>query len=90
MKNNGDMPAMALTGDAYADINDGLCRVGAYRNGMGLTKREHFAGLAMQGYLSMVAWSDGEGGCAIPDHENVARESVLYADALLKKLEQSK
>lgn len=57
----------------------------------GLTKREHFAGLAMQGYLSMMAWSDGvDGGSVSPSYDEVAKESVAFADHLLFELEKSK
>tara|TARA_R110002126_G_scaffold70280_5_gene177027 strand:- start:920 stop:1129 length:210 start_codon:yes stop_codon:yes gene_type:complete len=46
----------------------------------GLTKREHFAGLAMQGIMAndqqYLTWSD------------LAKDSVAVADALLKQLEQ--
>jgi hypothetical protein len=38
--NNADMPAMPLGID------------GCFKNAIGLTKREHFAGLAMQGLLA--------------------------------------
>lgn len=54
-------------------------------NGFGLTKREYFAGLAMQG---IVAASDGWVGES--DWAEVARRSVGQADALLAKLEESK
>ena len=47
---------------------------------MGLTKREHFAGLAMQGIMAneeaYLTWSD------------LAKDAVAMADALLKTLEQ--
>ena len=47
---------------------------------LGLTKREHFAGLAMQGYVA----SDVD-----PDSfENLAKFSVLAADALLAELDK--
>ena len=46
----------------------------------GLTKREHFAGLAMQGIMAndqkYLTWSD------------LADDSLAAADALLKQLEQ--
>ena len=38
--NNKDMPAMPLTGNIYEDFN------GTTEQGRGLTKLEHFAGLA--------------------------------------------
>jgi len=47
----------------------------------GLTKREHFAGLAMQGYIS----SDEED---IHSPEWFASWAVQCADALLKELEK--
>lgn len=49
---NADMPAMPLTGDAYTDINGSSHSEGRYEDGMGLTKREHFAAMAMQGFLA--------------------------------------
>ena len=64
---NADKPAMPLHDDALAGYE-------------GLTKREHFAGLAMQGLMSdedeYLQWSD------------LAKDSVAVADALLKALEQ--
>lgn len=48
----------------------------------GLTKREHFAGIAMQGLIS--AWPDHMGSMS---SENVANHAISYADELLKKLE---
>jgi hypothetical protein len=44
----------------------------------GLTKREYFAGLAMQGILSY----DGQGGSS----ELYAKNAVQFADALLEEL----
>ena len=65
--NNADMPAMPH------DIVFGY-------DPTGLTKREHFAGLAMQGLMAdeeeYRQWSD------------LAKDSVAVADALLKALEQ--
>ncbi len=48
----------------------------------GLTKREHFAGLAMQALLSN-AKPDTLG-----DPETVTKYSILIADELLKQLEK--
>jgi hypothetical protein len=53
----------------------------------GLTKREYFAGLAMQGLLSI--FDEGKG--IVPNLENteyMARMAVLSSDALLKELEK--
>jgi hypothetical protein len=47
----------------------------------GLTKREHFAGLAMQGLLA-----SGPHDC---DEHGVAHDAVLNADALLAALERT-
>ena len=49
-------------------------------NSIGLTKREYFAGIAMQGLIS------GQLGTA--EIETVVKASVVYADAILKALEQ--
>ena len=49
---------------------------------MGLTKLEHFAGLAMQGLMA----NEEE----YPKWSDLARASVAAADALLKALEQDK
>ena len=78
---NADMPAMAqsMVLDQYenriivSDID---------HTSMGLTKLEHFAGLAMQGIMAndqkYLTWSD------------LAKDAVSVADALLKELEQDK
>lgn len=72
--NNGDMPASPLTHDgvllAHDEFGDDLC--------VGLTKREAFAMAAMQGYLSSNEDPNS--------FEDLARFSVLAADALLKEL----
>jgi hypothetical protein len=48
----------------------------------GLTKREYFAAMAMQGYLASF-------GDAIPNSKHIAEKSVEYADAVLKQLEET-
>ena len=72
--NNADMPAMPVT-DAK-----GLYKQESGLVSIGLTKREHFAGLAMQGILTTVGtmWSEDADECAL--------YAVKYADALLKAL----
>ena len=47
--NNGNMPAMPQTG---TEGTDGNLNSPEFWGGVGLTKREHFAGLAMQGLIS--------------------------------------
>ena len=71
--NNADMPAMAIPPVQFTDV-DGSRLVATGTNG--LTKREHFAGLAMQGLLAHYGTVVNE-TCA-----------VQFADALLKELEQ--
>ena len=81
---NADMPAMPIF-DA-----GGYPRVA--RNSLknnepltiGLTKREHFAGLAMQSYMIMCAGANSAHVLA----GEAAEEAVLYADALLIALEK--
>jgi len=47
----------------------------------GLTKREHFAAMAMQGYISA-------GSTGMPDAGNIALLAVECADALLSSLDK--
>lgn len=54
----------------------------------GLTKREYFAGLAMQGLLTRVPYrNDGEVDLGILESKRIASEAVYMADALLLELE---
>ncbi|WP_348826497.1 hypothetical protein [Halomonas sp. RT37] len=74
---NADMPAMPLDSQAEGDIAQG------YRySHTGLTKREHFAALAMNGLMSM----DIKGRLG---PRATAAGAVKYADALLEALEDS-
>ena len=50
----------------------------------GLTKREYFASMAMQGFLASYAGSTFD-----PKSENVAKKSCEYADALIKALNET-
>ena len=77
--NNADKPAMAqpVTSDENGEITITADYDTDY---MGLTKREHFAGLAMQG---LIAQSYGPRTV-----KEIAFESLAMADALLKELEQ--
>lgn len=75
--NNGDMPANSIF-DSMGDT----CETDCY-SGSGLTKREHFAGLAMQGLLAQSNGSAISSDCSIG-----AKYCVDMADALLKQLEQ--
>jgi len=75
--NNADMPAMPQSGteSSCGDLNSS-----EDWGGQGLTKREHFAAMAMQGLMSNTeVFND----C----HSNdIAKWSVQQADALLKAL----
>ena len=51
-----------------------------YEPQWGLTKREHFAAMAMQGFLSDGVYND--------DPAFLAKEAVSHADALLEELEK--
>lgn len=69
---NGDKPAYPSisTNWSLAELNNGMQD--------GLTKREYFAAMAMQGILS----SSADRGIAY-----VAQSSIQFADELLKQLE---
>ena len=73
--NNADMPAMPL-GGATIGLNH------TNRTTRGLTKREHFAAMAMQGLMS----------AGVPGSHNripeLIPEAIAAADALLKALEE--
>jgi hypothetical protein len=84
--NNADKPASPATGlSKYSGGRFGDKDQTEYSDGTGkiffpgLTKREYFAAMAMQGILSSSA-DRGE--------SYVATQSVKFADELLKQLEQ--
>ena len=49
----------------------------------GLTKREYFAAIALQGYLAAFA---GDARVEMPTPERAALEATKYADALIEEL----
>jgi hypothetical protein len=61
------------------DYTDWHIKTGGYARDM--TMRDHYAGLAMQGFLAYAATT---GKYAPPDDE-LARESYKMADAMLKE-----
>ena len=79
---NADKPSTAqpVTLDAYCFNGDITVASDHDTDYMGLTKREHFAGLAMQGLLAHY-------GSNFTDDPAVW-DAIQYADALLKALEQ--
>ena len=83
---NSDMPAMALSEYQLTEAVsiDGCppeMKSIQYVKAHGLTKREHFAGLAMQGLIA-----NNQGWTIIPG--SIANYATGYADALLKALEK--
>ena len=81
---NSDMPAMPLSLELSERYEQGFYDQAA----LGLTKREHFAGLAMQAYISgNAAWSGGDSYVSV-SHVEAATEAVHYADALLAELDK--
>ena len=72
MKTNGNDP-----------INMAQSHEAAYDHGQyaGLTKREYFAALAMQGMLSA-----GDGDFSFDHHIRIAKLSVAHADTLIEAL----
>ncbi len=73
--NNGDMPAMPLDMEGNKALDEGY-----WYSGWGLTKREHFAAMAMQGFTSA-------GSSGMPPPDVLAGYAVEQADALLAALE---
>ena len=82
---NGDLPAMPNDTDSQTLSCMGLMPTVAafYRHGAGLTKREQFAAMAMQGMLANGSGYDH-------DADILASYAVLNADALLAELERTK
>lgn len=85
--NNGDMPVNPIVmdnGHPYHASN--VC----FENtplASGLTKREHFAGLAMINIISRYnPWEEGDFDSS--EYEIVAENAVGLADALLKQLDK--
>lgn len=76
---NADKPAMPCEDIVERDEKGNL--YGPLKSGLGLTKREYFAAMAMQG-LSSSEYS----GCS---PEQLAANAVINADALLAELEKT-
>jgi hypothetical protein len=79
--NNGDMSAMPTTAQCER------CNSTHYKDEQtaGLTKREHFAGLAMLATLSNANTMD----CIASNETTVAEQAVICADALLAELDKN-
>lgn len=81
--NNADMPINPIADGDTGTVSDSSV---AWENGnkdecIGLTKREHFAAMALQGILAQA-----NGSVSIPA---CATDAVNSADALLNELEQT-
>jgi hypothetical protein len=81
--NNADMPAMP---QPIASNEDGFLDTEEYSTGnAGLTKREHFAGLAMQSVLNNFNVYE-QGNFDSSDYKVTVQNAVGLADALLAEL----
>jgi hypothetical protein len=91
--NNSDMPASPVRNcnNEVVNLADGAINSNDFtqegkKYSIGLTKREHFAAMAMQGILSNGTF-EGEGN-RVHWLDLIAENSVQIADALLKELEK--
>lgn len=83
---NGDLPASPTV---YADLAANGQRE-LYCDQAGLSKREQFAAMAMQGFCSNMEWTYGACPGGIVPANWIARQSLAAADALLAELERTK
>jgi hypothetical protein len=80
MKSSND-PAFPLNSESAQCF----ALTGVYQTHYGLTKREYFAAMAMQGILAgHYKYFEGNDDVSVPDM--VAKYAVKYADALLDEL----
>jgi hypothetical protein len=56
----------------------------------GLTKREYFAAMAMQGMLANLNGALMKGGTKTLHPDHISEMSVIHADAVLKELDKPK
>ena len=68
---NSDLPAMPYLDDYISTHQQEIYT--------GLTKREHFAGLAMQGFIAA-------GVMGMPNASEIAELSIKYAEEVLRQL----
>lgn len=79
---NAEQPAFPRAGSEHTNLADHI----THEPTEGLTKREYFAAMAMQGMVKDIVWQDSVTG-EIHSDDYVAKVAVLVADALLKQLE---
>ena len=90
---NSDMPAMPssekIDPRVIAQAAGAGCPIKPEIQYQGLTKREHFAGLAMQSLIAgMLYQKSGVIGVNNCEHR-LAKDAIQAADALLKELEKA-
>lgn len=81
--NNSDMPANSTSFEVSSRYEEGYYDQVA----LGLTKREHFAGLAMQ-HILMQYNPFEQGDFDSSDYSVVVKNAVGLADALLEELDK--
>ena len=79
---NSDMPAMPVSSEQGSDIDSAVSSPKTYGmpTGLGLTKREHFAGLALAVLIGKTE--------SRYDYVDAADDAVNFADALLAELDK--
>ena len=92
MTSNKDMPAMPLSGDAYQDFAgyDGTSKTSYNPECQGLTKLEHFAGLAIPPMEMIIeAMTEHSSPFTLDDYITCAVSyKIKEAKALLAQLEE--
>ena len=76
---NSDLPAMSSAQTTEQYECNGIQYVQSRDYFEGLTKREHFAGLAMQGFIAA-------GVMGMPSASEIAELSIKYAEEVLRQL----
>lgn len=82
---NSNKPAFQFTSEITNEIDKDGNKI--YEMNYGLTKREYFAGLAMQGMLGNPNTGIVENGSRVVDPVGLVKGSLIFADELLKALE---
>lgn len=88
MKTNGNDWANPVSSDLLEKESQGHFRNAGDTNPFGLTKREYFASLAMQGLISQTTPLPTTSLLEAP--KNVANWAVIFADELIKSLNEQK
>ena len=85
---NADKPINPIKGvdDLFYNEQD-ESHIKQFKPLLGLTKREHYAGLALQGLLANCNGGMTSGGSRTFSPNGISELAVLHADELLKQLE---